>query len=433
MGDSLGFHIIFVLLSLTIPILMSWFELRGIVRKDPRDTATAKFWSKLAAILVVAGVLSGTIIALQMTLVWPGILKFGGKVIGLPFMFETYAFLIEAVFLSLYLTTWGKVKPLVHWVFGLFVILGSALSAYTITSVNAWMNYPTGFNYVDGKIVDVNVWAAMFSTPALVEFAHSMPAYLLTGTLIFVSGYTIRLLRAKKLKLSAATIDYTKKLIHHLMLFALALLVLTGIAGDLSGKYLAAYEPSKLAALELNYETRSDVPLLIGGVGQPDGTILGPHFEIPYGLSLLVGNIPSQVVVGLNDIPAKDMPPLSIHTFFNIKMTLLDALVAIFVLYFGLYYFKRAWLYKKLVLGLVALLPLMAVGMIEFGWMITEIGRQPWAVRGYVTTVEAFTTSTGVHVFGFLFPLAFVLLLIATIVALRKLIRSEKALKGGGQ
>ncbi|HEY8992836.1 MAG TPA: cytochrome ubiquinol oxidase subunit I [Candidatus Microsaccharimonas sp.] len=429
MGDSLGFHILFVLLSLTVPILVSWFELRGIVKRDKRDTATAHFWSKIAAILVVTGVISGTVIALQMTLVWPGILKFGGKVIGLPFMFETYAFLIEAVFLSLYLTTWKKVKPMVHWAFGLFVVLGSSFSAFAITSVNAWMNYPTGFSIVDGKVTDVNVWAAMFSTTSLVEFAHSMPAYLLTGTLVFVAGYSLRLIRAKKMKLSPDTIIYTKKLIHRLMIFAAVLFVLTGIGGDLSGKYLAKFEPSKLAALELNYTTRSDVPLLIGGVGQADGTVVGPHFEIPYGLSLLVGNIPSQVVVGLNDIPTKDIPPLTIHTFFNIKMTLLDGLVAVFVLYFGLYYFKRQWLYKKITLSLVALLPLMAAGMIELGWMITEIGRQPWAVRGYVTTVEAFTTSEGVRVFGFLFPTAFAILLVVTIIALRKLIRFEKARK----
>jgi cytochrome d ubiquinol oxidase subunit I len=431
MGDSLGFHILFVLLSLTIPILVSWFELRGIVRKDKRDTATAKFWSKIAAVLVVTGVISGTIIALQMTLVWPGITEFGGKVIGLPFMFETYAFWIEAVFLSLYLTTWNRVAPIIHWIFGLFVIIGSSLSAFAITSVNAWMNYPTGFNFVDGKIVDVNVWAAMFSTPSLVEFAHSMPAYLMTGTLVFVAGYSIRLIYAEKRKVSKEKITYAKGVIHHLMFFAAALLILTGIAGDLSGKYLAEYEPSKLAALELNYNTRSGVPLLIGGVGTANGTILGPHFEIPYGLSILVGNDPSRIVTGLNDIPTKDIPPLSIHTFFNIKMTFLNGLLVIFAVYFGLYYFKRSWLYKKVVLWLLVLLPVMAAGMIELGWMITEIGRQPWAVRGYVTTVEAFTTSSGVHIFGFIFPVAFVILLLATVIALKKLIQKERSKKDG--
>ncbi len=122
MGDSLGFHIIFVLFGLTLPLLVSWFELRGIVTKDRRYRVTARFWSKIMGLLVVTGVISGNNVALQMSLVWPGILKFGGEVIGLPFMFETYAFLVEATFLALYLTTWDKVKPddpLVFWTDGI--------------------------------------------------------------------------------------------------------------------------------------------------------------------------------------------------------------------------------------------------------------------------------------------------------------------------
>ena len=97
-----------------------------------------------------------------MSLVWPGILKFGGEVIGLPFMFETYAFLVEATFLALYLTTWDKVKPMIHWFFGLMVLIGSTASAFAITSVNGWMNYPTGFDYIDGKLQHINVWYDMF-------------------------------------------------------------------------------------------------------------------------------------------------------------------------------------------------------------------------------------------------------------------------------
>lgn len=110
MGDSLGFHIIFVMFGLTLPVLVSWFEHMGIKHKDQKLINLAKFWSKIMAMMVITGVISGTIIALQMSLVWPGILKFGGEVIGLPFMFETYAFLIEATFLALYMATWNRPK-----------------------------------------------------------------------------------------------------------------------------------------------------------------------------------------------------------------------------------------------------------------------------------------------------------------------------------
>jgi cytochrome bd ubiquinol oxidase subunit I len=431
MGDSLGFHIIFVMMSLTLPILMSWFELRGIIKKDKRDLATARFWSKIAGLLVVTGVISGTIIAMQMSLVWPGILQFGGEVIGLPFMFETYAFLIEAVFLALYLTTWDKVKPIIHWIFGLFVVLGTSLSAFAITSVNAWMNYPSGFDYINGKIENVNVWAAMFSRTSIIEFVHSMPGYFLSATLVMASFYAIRLMRPKRYKLTQAKLDYEKRTLHRLLVFASFMIVLSGITGDLTGKYLAKYEPEKLASVELNYETRSNVPLILGGVGSEDGTISGPRVEIPYGLSILVGNVRDVEVQGINSIPKNERSPLVIHTFFNLKLTFIGIIVATLVSYFGLYYFRRQLVYKKIMLIGISFLSILAISVVELGWMITEIGRQPWAVRGYVLTKDAVTTSSSVLYFGYLFPLGFILLFIVTAFGLRKIIKHEGQLKGG--
>lgn len=431
MGDSLGFHIIFVLFGLTLPVLVCWFELRGILTKSPKYAATARFWSKIMGLLVVTGVVSGTIIALQMSLVWPGILKFGGKVIGLPFMFETYAFLIEATFLALYLTTWDKVRPLVHWLFGLMVALGSTLSAYAITSVNAWMNYPTGFDYSNGTVQNVNVWHAMFSRTSVVEFIHSMPGYYLTGALIIAGLYALRLAKVAYQKRTGAKFAFDWVIIRNLVLFSLAMIVLSAITGDITGKYLAKYEPQKLASLELNYETRGHAPLLIGGVGKPDGSVLAPHFEIPQALSLLAGNDPATVVAGINDLPADQRSPLVIHTFFDIKMTLLDAMVVIVVGVGALLLFRRQWLRHKIVLLSLPVAGLCALGMVEFGWMITEIGRQPWAVRNFVTTDQALTGSHTVAGFAYAFPVGFIALFVITVWALRKIIHQETLRKGG--
>lgn len=431
MGDSLGFHILFVLMGLTLPILVSWFELTGIRRKDKRYINIAKFWSKIMGLLVVTGVISGTIIALQMSLVWPGILKFGGEVIGLPFMFETYAFLIEAVFLALYLTTWDKVRPWIHWAFGLFVILGSTLSAYAITSVNAWMNYPSGFDYINGKIENVNVWAAMFSRTSIIEFVHSMPGYYLTATLIILGLYALRIAKSsyKKREAKKHTLDWL--IVHRLMVFAAIMFVLSGITADLTGKYLAKYEPSKLAAIELNYQTRDNAPLLVGGVGSNDGTVSGPHFEIPGALSLLAGNSTKYSVQGLNETPEDKRPSLAVHTLFDIKMTLINILMVVIPGYFVLYFFKREWLKKRIVLYTLGISGVFAAIVVELGWMLTEIGRQPWAVRGYLTTSEALTKTHDVTSFGYIFPLAYVALFILTILAIRKIVQTEYKNKQG--
>lgn len=428
MGDSLGFHIIFVLLGLALPILVVWFEFMDIRGKDDKLIGIAKFWSKIMALLVITGVISGTVIALQMSLVWPGILKFGGKVIGLPFMFETYAFLIEATFLAIYMTTWNnpRVSKWLHWFFGIGIIIGSTLSAYAITSVNAWMNLPTGFEYKNGELVNINVWQAMFSRTSLVEFVHSMPGYYVAAGLLIAGGYAIKLLLQRASARQSKNAFYDRFVLKKLMLFVFIMFLLSGITADITGKYLAKYEPVKLAAIELNYNTRTNAPLLIGGVAQPDQTIGAPHFEIPNALSILAGNSPSTPVQGLNEFKEHERPPLYIHTLFDIKMTIITFLAVAFAGLGALWLWRRKWATSTPVLiALVVMAPL-GVILVELGWMMTEIGRQPWAVRAYVTTQEALTKTHDVRSFGYIFPLAYVALFIVTIWGVKRIIDDER-------
>lgn len=431
MGDSLGFHIIFVLLGLTLPILVVWFEYLGIRRNDEKLIHVAKFWSKIMALLVITGVVSGTVIALQMSLVWPGVLKFGGKVIGLPFMFETYAFLIEASFLALYMTTWNhkRVSKWAHWLFGIGVVVGSTLSAYAITSVNGWMNLPTGFEYKNGELVNINIWQAMFSRTALIEFFHSMPGYYIAASLLIVGGYAIKLLlKNRKDRMSKIT-ETDRFILKRLMVFAMVMFLVSGITADITGKYLAKYEPAKLAAIELNYNTRSNAPLLIGGVGKPDQTIAGPHFEIPNALSILAGNSPDTKVQGLNEFKESERPPLYVHTLFDIKMTIITFMVVAFVGLGGVWLWRRKWTTSNLYLLVLVVLAPLGVILVELGWMMTEIGRQPWAVRAYVTTQEALTKTHDVRSFGYIFPLAYVALFIVTIWGVKRIIEDERAVR----
>ncbi len=433
MGDSLGFHIIFVMFGLVLPVLVVWFEYMAIRRRDERLRNVAKFWSKIMSLLVVTGVLSGTVIALQMSLVWPGILKFGGEVIGLPFMLETYFFLIEAVFLSLYMLTWNskKISEWLHWFFGIMVVVGSTGSAYVITSVNGWMNLPTGFDIVNGEFTNIDVLAAMFSVSSLVTFFHSMPGYYVAAGLLMVGLYAYRLLRAKKKDRGSAKHKLDYFIVQKLMIFVAISFVFSAITADITGKYLAKHEPEKLAALELNYETRTNAPLLIGGVSDGNGGVVGPHFEIPNALSLLACNSPGCTVEGLDATPKDLQPPLYIHTFFDIKMTMITILVVVIPLYF-LAKWKRPELLKNrlMLLGFVSI-SWFGIAIVELGWMMTEIGRQPWAVRGYVTTSEALTKTHDITTFGYLFPAAYVVLFIVTYLGIRQFVKLEKQRKGG--
>ena len=429
MGDSLGFHIIFVLFGLTLPILVCWFEWLGIRRQDKRYLDTAHLWSKIMALLVVTGVISGTVIALQMSLVWPGILKFGGQVIGLPFMFETYAFLIEAVFLALYITTWRnkKISPYLHLLFGLFVVLGSTMSAYAITSVNAWMNLPTGFTFVHGKLTNIQVFHAMFSETALIEFFHSMPGYYIAACLFIAGIYGIKLLRQRKYERLSARYKFDWVIIHKLLLFTAVSLAFSIATGDMTGKYLAHHEPAKLATLEVVNRTETHAPFVFGGFETANGQLTGPYIKVPDALSIMVGESPTTVIKGIEIIPAGQRPPSYIRVLFNIKLTLITGLLIGLIAYFLLKYSRPKWLASPLPLALIAVGSVVGIIIVELGWMITEIGRQPWAVHGYVTTAQALTTHK-VDSFGYIFPTAFLLLFAVTILAVIRIVREHKAL-----
>ncbi|MBL8121723.1 cytochrome ubiquinol oxidase subunit I [Candidatus Saccharibacteria bacterium] len=430
MGDSLGFHIIFVLFGLTLPILVAWFEWMGIRKKEKKYIDIAKFWSKIMALLVVTGVISGTVVALQMSLIWPGVLDFGGKVLGLPFMFETYAFLIEAIFLSLYMVTWNKVAPVVHWFFGVMTAFGANLSAFMITSVDAWMNNPTGFTMANGKIDTADVGAAMFSQTSIVQFIHSMPAYYFAASTAIAGIYAAKLLRTRYKQRIGAAHTWDWLVIRKLVGFATIMFVVMFITADITGKYLAKHEPTKLAALELQYQTSDNAPLLIGGVAGENETVKGPHFEVPGALSLLAGNSTSTEVKGLNEVPEYERPPLYVHTLFDIKMTLITFLAVAFPAYFILRKWRPSVLQQRWALLVMAISGWFGIVLVELGWMMTEIGRQPWAVHGYVTTSQALTTHD-VRFLGMLFPLAYVLLFIVTLLGIRKLVRdNNKVAKG---
>jgi len=165
----------------------------------------------------------------------------------------------------------------------------------------------------------------------------------------------------------------------------------------------------------------------------------GPYFEIPSALSLLACNTPGCTVEGLNET-AKDLqPPLYIHTFFDIKyihtffdikMTLITILAVVVPLYFVIRWKRPELLKNKLLLGGFVAVSWFGLAIVELGWMMTEIGRQPWAVRGYVTTAEALTKTHDVSTFGYLFPAAYVVLFLVTYLAIRQLIKQEKAKKG---
>lgn len=422
MGDSLGFHIIFALLGVGLPVCFSLMEFLSIRRGDKALREHARLWSFVASLLVITGVISGIVVALQMFLIWPGVMDFGGSAIGIGFSLEGYAFLFEAIFLAYYMKTWDKLKGYAHWVLSIPIVVGATLSAYLITAVDAWMNHPSGFDYVNGQVVNPRPAEAIFNQTALLQGTHSIISYYLTAALVVVAAYAWMTWRGKRPVAGTATT--TRYIMRTFVLLATGLLVAVAVLGDLSSKYLAKHEPTKFAAMELIHDTQSNAPLVIGGNLDKDHTVQG-GIEIPGALSVLTDWSSDTVVKGLDQTPKHLWPPLVIHTLFGIKMLLVVVLAGIAI--------TGAWVLRKrsqaaqripraLLAGLVAA-PVVSIVVLELGWMMTELGRQPFAVYGYLLTKDAMTSNAGVYQLGWIFPAAFLVLLVATIFSLRVLLK----------
>ncbi|AZS17259.1 cytochrome ubiquinol oxidase subunit I [Paenibacillus lutimineralis] len=419
-GLTLFVHIVFASLGVGVPLMIALAEWRGIQTQDPHYSLLARRWARGFVISVAVGVVTGTSIGLQLSLLWPTFMRVAGHAIALPLFMETFAFFIEAIFLGIYLYTWDRFKrPMLHLLLLIPVAIGSSASAFFITTLNAFMNTPQGFTLKNGVFTDVHPLIAMFNpaTPTKVSHvlasSYTVSACLLAG----IAAYSLLMGRKEA---------YFKKALKLTVMSAFIFALSTAIIGDFSGKFLAKYQPEKLAAAEWHFETRREAPLVFGGVLDENNKVKY-GLEIPYALSILAGNKPDTKVIGLNEFPEDERPPLFIHYMFDLKVTIGILLVLIPFLYMvrRLLPGNRHGGYPKwLLLGILLLGPL-AVVAIELGWLFAEFGRQPWIVRGYMKVGEAATTSNNVGSMLLLFALLYIVLCGSCVIVLARLFRSK--------
>lgn len=308
---TLAFHILFATVGVGIPIFISIAELMGIRKKDPHYTLMARRWTRGFVITVAVGVVTGTCIGLQLSLLWPEFMRLAGNVISLPLFLETFAFFFEAIFLGIYLYTWNRFKnPYLHWLLTIPIVIGSSASALFITMVNAFMNTPQGFTVDNGNFLHIDPMEAMFNPAMPSKVAHVLSSAYLTAAFLLAMLAAFSMLRGRKNV-------YYKKSIRLNMITGLILAVATIWIGDGSAKFLAKVQPEKLAAAEWHFETGNRVSLIVGGHLNPDTLEVTGAIEIPWGLSFLATGDPNGTVVGLNDFPRSEWPPLYVHYLFD--------------------------------------------------------------------------------------------------------------------
>ncbi|WP_141501158.1 cytochrome ubiquinol oxidase subunit I [Paenibacillus luteus] len=417
---TLGFHIIYATIGVGVPLMIALAEWIGIRRNDFHYLLLARRWARGFVITVAVGVVTGTAIGLQLSLLWPSFMRVAGQSISLPLFLETFAFFFEAIFLGIYLYTWDRFKSrMTHFWLLIPVVIGSSASAFFITIVNAFMNYPVGFTLKEGEISEVNPIAAMLSPAMPTKVAHVLSSAYLTCAFVLAAITAWSLLKGKNHV-------YYKKALKLTMVCAFVFMVSTALIGDLSGKYLAKYQPEKLAATEWHFETMGKAPLVLGGVLTEDNQIRF-GLEIPFGLSILAHSNPFAEVIGLNEFPEDERPPLWIHYLFDIKMGYVAFMVLVSMLFLVEMIRKKGNTYRRWLLRAIVVAAPVAILTIEHGWIFSEVGRQPWILRGIMRTSEGATTSGHVDLMLWLFALLYLVLGVSSVRVLVKMFRNNQA------
>jgi cytochrome bd ubiquinol oxidase subunit I len=422
MAVSLAFHIIFAVVGIGMPVLMVIAERRWQKTGDAIHLDLAKRWAKGTAILFAVGAVSGTVLAFELGLLWPGFMEFAGPIIGMPFSLEGFAFFTEAIFLGVYLYGWDRISPRAHLWSGVAVAVSGAASGIFVVTANSWMNSPAGFELVGGRPINVDPIAAMLNPAAFQQTLHmTLAAYTATG-------FAVAGIHAFLLLFDRDNAFHRRALSLALILGAPAA-VLQPISGDISARQVAARQPVKLAAMESHFETMAGAPLTIGGWPDTESGETRYAIKIPYGLSLLAFHDPHAVVKGLKDFPREDWPNVPIvHTAFQI-MVGLGTYLALLSLWVGwLALRRRDVCSNRLILRAIALAAPMGFIAIEAGWTVTEVGRQPWIIQGVLRTADAVTPMPGLIVPFLLFTLLYCFLgVIVAWLLYRQIIRSPKS------
>jgi cytochrome bd ubiquinol oxidase subunit I len=421
MAFTLGFHIVLACIGVGFPAIILVANYLGLRRNDAVALGLAQRWSKVAAVTFVVGAITGTVLSFEMGLLWPEFMRRFGDVFGLPFALEGIFFFTEAIFIAIYIYGWKRLSPWVHFWTGVPVAIAGLGGAWSVVAANSWMNQPDGFKLAsDGTVTDVNALDAFFNGAVAYEAPHMiLAAYLVTGFLV-ASVYAVGMLRGRRDR-------------HHRLGLLIPLTVAAIVTpiqfavGDTAARSIAKDQPVKFAAMECVQKTDTHVTEYLGGRCTSDGVKGG--IGIPGLDSWLVGFSTDTKVIGLDSVPPDDRPPANtlLHWAFDAMVGICSALILL-GLWLGVAWWRRRdipttpWFLRAVAVSGVA-----AIVALECGWIVTEVGRQPWIVYEVMRTKDAVTEASGVWVSLAVVVVLYTALGVATVLVLRAMTRRWRA------
>src|SRR6478735_1044721 len=417
MAFTLGFHIILASLGVGFPALMLIANYIGLRRGDEAALELARRWSKVAAVTFAVGAVTGTVLSFEFGLLWPAFTDRFGEVFGVLFTIEGIFFFLEAIFLTIYIFGWRRLTGWAHFWTGVPVAICGIGGAFSVVAVNGWMNQPQGFTLAsDGSVADVDPLKVIFNDAVPYEVPHMILArYLLTCFLV-ASVYAAGMLRGRRDR-------------HHRLGLLIPLTLGCILApiqfavGDTAARAIANDQPIKFAAMECVQTTHSDVTEYLGGRCTSSGVKGG--IGIPGLDSFLVGWSKNTTVIGLDSVPPDDRPPANtlLHLSFDAMVGICTALIGL-GLWLGIgWWRKKDFPQSRWFLRATAVSGVLAVVALECGWIVTEVGRQPWIVYNVMRTSDAVTQASGIWVTFAAVVVLYVVLGTVLVITLRAMAR----------
>jgi cytochrome d ubiquinol oxidase subunit I len=387
---TVGFHFLFPPLSIGLAALLVVVEWLGWRRGDPDYVAAGKFFGRILGLTFAVGVATGIVMEFQFGTNWAEYSKFVGDIFGAPLAVEAiFAFFLEAGFLGLYLFGRGRVSKGLHWFSALMVSLGTMLSAFWIIVANSWQQTPAGYAIRNGRAELEDVAAAVFNPSTLIRFWHVLAACIVAGCFVMAGISAWLLLKNRGEQVARKT---------------LAIALIVGLAASIAtlypsghhhAKQVARTQPEKFAAMEGLIHGRQRAPLAVFGVPKDKPPELKYVIQIPAMLSWLAFGSIDAHIEGVEDLRAEGRPtPPVIPTFVSFHAMVGLGLLFIGMTALGAWLLMRKRLYDARwylwPLVLAAPLPLAAS---ELGWVVAEVGRQPWVVYRVLKTADAFSAN----------------------------------------
>lgn len=382
-GFTVTFHIIFPAFTIGLSAFIAVLLARWIWTKEDRYRDLARFWTKIFAISFAMGVVSGLVLSYEFGTNWSRFSHIAGNVLGPLLAYEVLtAFFLEASFLGIMLFGHNRVPPWLHMTSALMVAIGTAGSAFWILSANSWMQYPSGFDVRNGIVFPLDWWDVVFSPTFPLRFAHMVTgAYLTTAFVVLAVG--------ARFALAGRFEAHARTMLRMGLGLALILVPAQIFIGDLHGLDTAEYQPVKLAAIEGHWDSNEIAPLVL--FGWPDETAEANLYQlaIPHLGGLIIKHDWDGKYPGLTQFPAADRPPVvPVFFAFRVMVGIGFALLALVLWGAVLWIFGGLESNRLFLKVAAASWPAGFIAIIS-GWMVTEIGRQPWLATGVLRTEDA--------------------------------------------